>query len=113
MKKILWISSFFLASVSSIAMAQTAATQPMPTPQTTNGNPSALKNSGLLNINKATHDQLTVLGLDDAAVDKIIQGRPYGKKSQLISHKILNQEEYSRIKDKIYAWWPMRAMVTR
>jgi DNA uptake protein ComE-like DNA-binding protein len=95
-------------------MAQTPTLQPVPTQQATKGNPSAHIKNGLLNVNKATHGELTALGLSDAASDGIIQARPFHKAHDLLTHKILNEEEYSTIKDKIYIWWPTRgAMTTR
>jgi competence protein ComEA len=58
----------------------------------------------LLDINSASEADLKALaGIGDAYSKKIIAGRPYAKKDQLVSKKILPQATYDKIKDKIVA----------
>ena len=58
----------------------------------------------LLDLNTATAEQLKALpGIDEAYAEKIIKGRPYARKDELVQKSILSRGKYERIKYKIVA----------
>ncbi|GJD55311.1 ComEA family DNA-binding protein [Methylobacterium dankookense] len=67
------------------------------------GAPNAAK-TALVDLNSATAEELDALpGIGTARSAAIIKGRPYRGKDELVSKKIIPQNVYDGIKDKVIA----------
>lgn len=57
-----------------------------------------------LDINSASADDLKALpGVSDAYAKKIVEGRPYKRKDELVQKKVIPQGTYDKIKDQVVA----------
>jgi DNA uptake protein ComE-like DNA-binding protein len=58
----------------------------------------------LVDINSASGKELNELpGIEHEDVRKIVKNRPYARKDELVSKKVLKQKDYDKIKDQIVA----------
>jgi competence protein ComEA len=65
---------------------------------------AAARKKEKLDINTATEDQLKELpGIGDAYAKKIIAGRPYKAKDELVEKKIIPKSTYQKIRDQVIA----------
>jgi len=95
---------FILALSGSLLAQSNAATASQSASSSKMASPATPAKAGLLDINSATRDQLDALpGIGDAYAQKIIAGRPYRTKRDLILKKIIPQATYDKIKDQIIA----------
>jgi competence protein ComEA len=102
-----WIRIACLSAALAVSMLMTHANAqstkaPARTPVANTSATTATTN--LVDLNSASVDQLKTLpGVGDAYAQKIIAGRPYAKKTDLVTKKIVPQATYKKFSSMVIA----------
>jgi competence protein ComEA len=104
-----WLSVIALSCTATWgATPKGAQTQVQPASKPASGAKSDVAGK-LVDINSASAKELETLpGIGDAEAAKIIAGRPYGSKSWLATHRILDESIYDGIRHLIVARQPYK-----
>jgi len=63
-------------------------------------------NTRILDINTAPEADIVSVGIDRPLAKKIVEGRPYRNKRDLMTRQLLTKEQYEKVKDLIVAKRP-------
>jgi len=99
---ILWVALTLMSSTIIHAQTKDGPIKTIPTRQ-------ALKP---VDINSASEEEIAgVIGIDRPLAKKIVQGRPYRNKAELVSRQIMTRDQYDKLKSSLVAKQPAKAKV--
>lgn len=98
------VGLFAILLVAGTALARTGSPAPQAASKKSAVPNPATAAADLVDLNSATKDQLDALpGIGAKYSQKIIDGRPYKAKTDLVKKKIVPQATYKKIKDMVIA----------
>ena len=93
-----WIGIVVLALLSTVVLGAQVKEMPRTQVKPINARP--------VDINTAPMSEIVAIGLDGIVAKKIVDGRPYRNKRDLVTRQLLSQDQYDKIKNQIVAKQP-------
>jgi competence protein ComEA len=101
----LWAQAPVKSETKAAPPVKTAASAPAPAaaPKKEADKKAEKKDSEKLDLNTASTADLKGAGFSDAEAKKIVDGRPYKRKDDLVKKNIVTKEKYEQVKEGIIA----------
>jgi DNA uptake protein ComE-like DNA-binding protein len=98
------VTAVTTAAMPLAASGQAGAAKPAAPAHASAPKPAAIPAADLVDINTASVEQLMALpGIGDAYAKKIVDGRPYKSKYELVTRKIIPRTTYSKMRELVIA----------
>ena len=69
----------------------------------------SINEAKVVDINAAPESDIVAVGIDRAVAKKIVEGRPYRNKRDLVTRQLLTKEQYEKFKNSLVAKRPKKS----
>jgi DNA uptake protein ComE-like DNA-binding protein len=68
-----------------------------------------INQSSIVDINTAPEADIVSIGIERAAAKKIVEGRPWRSKRDLVTKQVLTKDQYEKLKNSLVAKQPKKS----